>query len=579
MVAGLLEDGWTALQGALTGWYVKQYEEKGGTRKQNFIGPNLQFFKNITLAQKHLAVHSSDSELGEFICQQVRAELQPDQLNWVDTSEVFPWRVARTALSGKLLLSPQGTLHTSFKAALDLVKKSTETNVDDFLSFLNKNFGYKPLKKVEQKAEVVMNEGASNKAAADECAGQSWEEDASCPPGWTSAAQDSQQKLGRQYKDPTGKYFRTRLEALRWMSRETGPEEAGFSQDDTDKMLAGLEQDGWSGKDLPQGWRLRITTKPGGQTVSTYLTPRLETLASLESVVRGMKEAELPETEISRVKEGHVMRWRSEQILPPGWMVSMQEEKPWLRRYLDPSGKFYPNLPAALAVLAGAGERETVGQLEPALQRDGWRQLEFLPAGCWLKQCSKGSNKGPGFVFLAPTFTSYKNARRFRGYLVEAGSGEAELGRFDRGFRELTETESMQLTDCERVLPRSCKDWEEDAALPAGWKVSVTATSHGEVRRYQSPAGHYHPSLNEAYRSLPVDGEDSQEREKFRAVLLSEGWAEADYLPAGWLLRTTKHCKTEWLTERGELLSTMGRVLAFMSQHSYTQVIPHCNTT
>ena len=126
-----------------------------------------------------------------------------------------------------------------------------------------------------------------------------WEEDETAPKGWKSC-----DKLGKKFRDPSGRYYPSRMDALRNMIKDKS-----VSKEDIEKMRRGLIVDGWEVREnLPTGWMLRqklVPRRPGEtpeKMVLNFLSPTFDFL-NKNDVLAYMHKNGYPETEIKKFHE------------------------------------------------------------------------------------------------------------------------------------------------------------------------------------------------------------------------------------------------------------------------------------
>ena len=168
-----------------------------------------------------------------------------------------------------------------------------------------------------------------------------WEVDASFPSGWLC----KNTPFGKRYKNPQGRGFTSKYEAI----RHTRENDLATSAE-IKKMIDSLNgYAGWETNDsLPKFWFVR---RPEYQTHYEYLTDTQVILPNMEKVVEHMKENKYSEAEIDRFKEGNGLNWKTHPDLPDGFRYGEYGGKTGnfatdrkIKTFMDPSGKRYPGI-------------------------------------------------------------------------------------------------------------------------------------------------------------------------------------------------------------------------------------------
>ena len=123
-----------------------------------------------------------------------------------------------------------------------------------------------------------------------------FKDDKSLPPGWKCGVVVAGRGTRmHKYLSPGGDIFNNRATAVAFMMTNKSSEE------DIEKMKAGLKQDGWSyDMKLPNGW---MKKELQAKNTVIYLSPSLHTLRKKQQVIQYMETNGYESSEINKMKE------------------------------------------------------------------------------------------------------------------------------------------------------------------------------------------------------------------------------------------------------------------------------------
>jgi len=603
MKAGLIKDGWEPDENLPEGW-MHQITKKLGRR---FMSKDYDFFKHIKQAIKHISDNCTDEELVKFL---IKFLLKSDvvEISWLyDDAIPFPWRAGQTktrngASSGQLVISPDGQVVHGFKSAYDVMEKSGEVmkaDLEKFYEFItSEKFKVKPMRMKIEQSEANLSSSSPDVSSARPKNSLYWKEDGTVPKGWKYAIPEGE-CFGKKFKDPSGKFFPSRLEAMRSMMKNNET----MDNNDLDIMKEGLVSDGWStNESLPSGWFCR---KIGGTKSSKqYVTRNLEIVDKMETVIKHMRDNNYSEEEMNRFLEGNGLQWKTDEDLPDGWRYGIYNnvKQGQLKNYMDPSGKFYGSIAQILKYFLevdphGADMEKT----KKYLLKDGWFVTDLLPPGWYIKQ----KKSEHGFYYLTPTFDKFHATTTAIQHLKDLKWDENKILKFEMNHKSLavkeitkrkrirnsvsSESEAIQTKEVpEEENGNSDTDdddteddeevgliWEDDLFLPRGWKVATTVLSTGKCagtvfKRYMSPCGNHFGNLADALRFLVEEGSTPEsEINQLKQGLSYEGWAREESFPEGWLSKESISKRKCYLSPSLETFSDIEDVVQYMKNNGY----------
>ena len=653
MKKSLEAEGWTTHTNLPQGWLLFDDPKKFSKK---FVTSDFHYLKNIKFAVKYLSLHSSESEIGNFVAAfALKSEVSISDFEWLhDEAIPYPWRVAQIKNSkGIIIITSSGQVLTSVKSVQEFIEKADEMSKEElkrFSVFLSrqrhsgrmlKNLddnvkkeateerakktenGERPIKtenlevvikveKDEKEQKHVLPVRNDNDVDSDKIAKEKpkynsleWnEEDRTIPAGWKSAiSEDGQFVFGQKLKDPSGRMFHGKLDALRNMIKNNNM----YSKDDINVMRKGLLHDGWMMKDsLPEGWMIRRVQMSDAKAQRfAYLTPTYEMLYKFERVISFMKENNYSEEEIANFKSKNGLNWHTDEDLPTGWTFAIftTERQGKLKRFMDPQGKFWNSASQAIKNCFNENPHgETVRQFRKyLLNKDGWFETEYLPTGWIMRQ--KRSEKG--FYFLSNDYEKFNTSKAMYKHLREHKYGENAVKRFEDNYKKLqmpiadikVKMEDMYTIDQDEVETSTNNvedlddmdvdeneediavslEWKSDKNLPEGWMLSETKISEGELagtvfKRYRSPCDNYFGNLPDALKFLfNNDDTTDEEMDLMKKGLYLDGWQESSNLPMDWLLRKVKGKDEKYLSPSYEVFTNSKDVLEYLKNNDYTE--------
>ena len=624
MRAGLLADGWKAAEHLPEGWLAKQH---GKERGHKFITADYTLCRNPKQAVRFMMKHLSKEEISVFVCHQfLRGEVPATAVRWVEGEGVPEgWRLATTStrlgVRGQLILAPTGLVLASTKTFRDLLEKEEgleAVEVDAMVEVLGRETHRLELEaepgwrrepslpegwmKLGEESYFLSPQGAvirSRKAVMELIHGKAavtrsmeevprksmrvWEEDERLPEGW----QVWRGKEVNNFRGPAGQEFKGRHEAIRFMEEmEAGEEEVAM-------MKAGMEEDGWKREEhLPTGWRVRQVRrrrlKDGAgkeertELKTEYLTATMDLLASLREVVAHMRGNSYSEEAIQKLKS---VKWEQDPELPQGWMFKMSRSL--TKVFINSEGKYFSCLNAVLREMWRVqSSSEEMEQGREAMRRQGWQESEFLPAGWMFKSVSYHS----GLLYLTEEFKMLR--RKIEALEQLAGLGKEAVDMFTANYdalinrvaREPAEAKGEKKQSSAFASGWAALTWQEDASLPAGWKVSPYTVARGKYLGASRPRFLHTASCRmfvtrelalAAMVEDPAFGEE--EVAVMRRSFLQAGWQQRDFLPRSWLMKeSTSTSRSEkgkltYLAPTGVKMVTRERVLAYMKEHGCSE--------
>ena len=604
MKAGLISDGWAPDVNLPDGW-MQQTNKRLGRR---FMSKDYDYFKHVKETIKHLSDNYSEEDLVKFL---IKFILKSDvvEISWLyDDAIPFPWRAGQTktrngANSGQLVIAPDGQLVNGFKAAYEVMEKSGDVmkaDLEKFYEFItSEKFKVQPMRlKIEEK-EANLTPDSHELPNVRPKNSLLWKEDGTVPLGWKYAIPEGE-CFGKKFKDPGGKFFPSRLEAMRSMIKNES-----IDNDDLDIMKKGLVSDGWStDESLPTGWFCRQIK--GTRASKQYVTRNLEIVDKMETVIKHMRDNDYSEEEMNKFKEGNGLQWKTDEDLPDGWRYGIYHnvKQGQLKNYMDPSGKFYGSIAQILKYFLEVDPNgEDMEKTKRYLLKDGWFVTDLLPEGWYMKQ----KKSEHGFYYLTPTFEKFHATATAIQHLKDLKWDENSILKFEMNHKSLavkeitkrkrirnsnsTGNEAIETKDgLEEENEHSGTDdddteddeevgliWEDDLFLPMGWKVATTVLSRGKCagtvfKRYMSPCGNHFGNLADALRFLVEEGNiQESEINELKQGLAYEGWTREMSLPEGWLSRESISKRKSYLSPSLETFSEIGEVVQYMQKNGCKQ--------
>ena len=443
---------------------------------QLYFSPDGSVFNNLRSAlefmMKDSEVTAAQRKSFSSLMEGKIYQLEMEEGDWVrDESLPHGWMKIKKAGQAPSYLSPEGVVLGTKVGVLEYLKRASGAGVTEVRS----------LPPVKQ--ETVWNAG-----------------DQSVPEGWLVSAD------GKRFKDPAGKHYFSRLEALKSME--------SYSEADREKMKEGLSSGNWSSENLPSGWLVKRNKK--GEKF--YLAPSLEIVKTLENVIKIMKEEGRNEEEIDKVKT--VAGWSVEPKFPEGWRVSLPSMSlSNQKRFLDPEGKIFLGTRQVYQhhLTSSPVDEEAVRKVRQCLVEEGWESSEFLPDS-WMLKRTETSGKECKAQYLSELGEKFKNAEKAVTYLISNNFSAEIIEKFK-----------------ENALNTKYYAGEN---LPEGWKVGEAPVGHcRKAKRFLSRDGKFLVNRAAAAKHMLESNYSQQDIALIRAGFEEDGWRQSDKIPPGFLLR------------------------------------------
>ena len=512
-------DGWREDEGIPTGWKVRTSTGKGKTGRQYFLSPDGKQFASRCLALQH---QIKDGAAQEEIASMRKSLV--DNEGWSEHT-LLPqgWLFKRNSYRGLgnvQLLSCEGAVFESFSTAAEFMKLRPISYSKEDVACLNQLKGVNSIESRQQNCNWVKGDNL--------------------PEGWTT------KKTGQKvfFLSPLGEQLSGRRKMLRALAKENFPE------DIVESFREELSKDGWKKEELlPKGWRMR-TQGRGSNSIRRdlqFLTDdgfifsgvksSLEHMRALpEKYTRSCKNKfeQIPGAEYW--KENYT--WVKAENLPEGWKMKTTGKHVF---FLAPTGKNHikGRVETLVHLMNENFPEEVIDQFRDDFAHEDWVSDQLLPQK-WLIR-----RRENGIEFLTAKglhLVGFKAARE------EASRVEEEKEMLDL-FIEVETVRDVV----------SSHQWEEDPALPPGWRFR----SAGESKFFLSPEGGQFGSRREALFHLVLEGEE-EEATVMRSALPEEGWSRNDFLPRDWFFKRKTSNGVLFVTDAGVLLNSFAECKAHM---------------
>ena len=407
--------------------------------------------------------------------------------------------------------------------------------------------------------------------------------DPTIPEGWSSAVKTMSEAFGDDVKAtvywaPDGRNCLSRRDALNYMvHRLNSP------QSEVLMMRQGLLVDGWGElESLPKSW-LAMKKPEGGLK---FCTPDYVFCRNPKAALKYMLEKE-SQADIAVFVANHMIKgdpiapeaisWldTKNSLVPEGWRLAITTNSEGMKGQLilGPHGIALASVRTFRDILERAPgltgeEREAIfHQLALAnykAELEGnprWEKAEALPTG-WMTIPSES-------IFLSPQGTIVRSKRGINDRL-----GYRHFMSKKKFKNDIKDEESKPLKKLKR-------DWQDnDPNLPDGWQWSKGK----DAVHFKSPSGEIFRGRQEAIKSLMDNNSKEADIALMIKGLASDGWAENDSLPHGWMIRQVKKERfrdknkvsgmrteiwTEYLTDKMFLLVRMEALMSYMKENGY----------
>ena len=491
MSHGLFSEGWKEDPENLPKGWMYKIEAGPDYRKTLFLSPDFQYCKSTRGVLKILLnTPISDEQMDRFICKYVvtRSFLDPSGISWMNIESLpFPWRIADTnhkGKKGKLVVSPTGQVFTCSKTAkdyLDMLKDISAEEKEQLYSVLG--VGNLGNVKIDNCALDIENQKENDiENGRDEDDGDSNDkkyiikketpctwivEDKYAPPNWktSSIISTDNKNIPKRFRNPTGTFFRDRIDALKHMLQSSS-----YTEDDLQTMKKGLiEEDGWkTASFLPEGWMRKEVKYPSqNKTRRLYLTPTFDVFKTLEGVLSYMKENGVPESDILKFKEEGPRRrenvwnpepdvnsWLEADFLPEKWLFNEKQSS-----YRTPCGKNLSSMKSVVGFMID--NKYAVEDIEHF--KENSKNLKFkdspnLPEG-WKQATVNGGRDASTLMprYLSPDGIIFNNRAKAIQFMLKNGQTQDKIEKMKEGLKD--------------------DGWEFDKHLPTGW-MSKDMQSH-----------------------------------------------------------------------------------------------------
>merc|ERR1719319_783059 len=545
MKAGLMEEGWMMDAGLPEGWYMKPRKDKvnEATASYHYISDTFQNFESTKSAIKFMveSCRYSREDVAKLEAKIVleAKKLCPDKYNWIENGENVPpgWKyrvvVCTNSLERHFFLAPDGSSYSGRKQAVDFMRK--QGYPEEHIKIMEAGF----------KIQWI-------------------DEDPSLPQGWKTRFTDMKAKNGvvpmQWFLSPEGKMFRGRKSALDHITKSglydkedirkfrcsgDTPTKSNYDWDDSDTSV-------------PAGWKttMILVNSFGKQVPSKrFLSPDGRFCSSRIDSLKYMKKEDIFLVEdIMKMKMGLLEEdWEVDALLPEGWFVKpdKHKEEEATFNYLTPDFTFLRSTRASINFIKNKGavfnyttqdverlqEFVDIGRKRIRMEKyggGGAKADATVPEGWRLKAAAAGAPQK--VQILAPDGGSFLCRRSALQHMVR--EGYSEEGKED--MRGMLRHEA----------------WEEDALLPAGWRLRKAENSTNGLLdvdyTVMTDQGELFTSLKTAIEFMESEASRCTEEDVARIRTLYDNetkanrqqkyeWAEADpSVPAGWKTRVVE---------------------------------------
>merc|ERR1719209_1451767 len=537
-----MADGWRMDPKLPVGWYMKPRKDKinEATASYHYISDTFQQFESTKSAIKFMKeCHQYSAEDINKLESKIVSEakkLCPDKYEWLEDSDSVPkgWKyrtvMCSNGLERQFFLAPDGSSYSGRKQAVDYMVKS----------------------KYSQQDIKIMESGFKIK----------WiDDDPSLPKNWKMRTTDMKTKNGtvpmQWFLSPEGKMFRGRKSALDHITKS-----GLYDKEDIRKFRCSGDtptksQYDWDETDpsVPKGWKTTmITVNSFGKSVLSkrFLSPDGRFCSSRVDALKYMRKEDIfLKVDIDSMKLGLLSEgWEVDPLLPEDWYVKpdKHKEEEATFNYLAPDFSFLRSTRAAQNYLKNSSlyTQEDVDKLNALvdvgrkrirLEKYGYNKADStVPQGWKLKlsQCSTGAQQK--VQILAPDGSSFLCRRSALQHMVREGFSEEEI---------------EEMRNCLKH-----EGWEEDALLPAGWRLKKAENSTNGLLDVEytvmTSEGELFNSLKAATEFMETEASRCTQEDIARIRTLYDNktkvnrqqkyeWGEADpSVPAGWKTRVVE---------------------------------------
>merc|ERR1719319_1775356 len=279
-------------------------------------------------------------------------------------------------------------------------------------------------------------------------------EDNYLPKGWKAKKGNFAKPI---FVSPSGESYNSRILALKSMVEQGSPCE------EVDRMVAGLEQEGWlEDTRIPRGWRIKETVaveKGKERKKVAFLTEAADVIKGSEAIELiksrgGSTEDIVSIKSLTGEKADDEIAWKSPDYLPEGWKTG--STKGGNQIILCPSGFKFKSMAAALRYMTinnfpQKDIDKMRGPLKAKLKVDDgtvWERCDSLPEG-W----KVGAGRDGHQWLLGPGGYKHRNRRVALRYMVQSKAPEGEVEEM-RAFLGV-------------------EGWKKHAKLPANWMMKI----------------------------------------------------------------------------------------------------------
>ena len=508
----------------------------GSRGKHFFLSPTGEQFPGKRLVLQHLireGYHEDDLEaMREFLMED----------DW-ETNILLPagWLYRETSGRTKsgihvsvTMLSVEGCVFKSYKMALDFMKDNNRYDDQDIENMK---------KLIEEKTDVRRNTL------------NDWMEDQSLPRGWKL-----RRGAGKTGKDfflaPGGKQFGSRKLCLQYMM------EQNFPSTEIEEMRKCLLFEGWeSSPNLPKKWLFKQTenSTASGARHRKFLTDKGLEIRSFSKAMEFLVETDgFTEKDFEGIQtfadEKLIERriksddFTKNESVPPGWKTRMSDGKSSKQLFLSPDGQQFISRRVALQhMIQNNFPLKSIESMRNLLKLEGWNYSDDLPDGWLWKETFCQDQAGTKATSVqvnilsveGELFESYKKALNFmeksKKYDVE------DVENFNDFVSETSSKRRQSMTN-----------WKEVNSLPCGWKTKIGGSKQFLI----SPNGHQFANRRLAMKFMIEENYPANDVNKMRQSLKLENWKENSMLPQDWRYKRDKSGDIDYVTNRGELLTS-----------------------
>jgi len=304
-----------------------------------------------------------------------------------------------------------------------------------------------------------------------------------------------------------------------------------FPNAEVDELRGKLEQDGWkTDAMLPEGWKYKMLK----YRQFSFLTPQADKLNGVQAAKKTIQTDYNQDAvenfqnfvEIQAVAtRANKYDWNTkDETIPEGWKSRKTGSKLFI---LSPDGAQFCSRKQCLQYMIKEGfEPEELEEMRRLCGHEGWRESGLLPEG-WILQSNASSFQL--ITHLGEVFDSYKTVITFMERSEEFG--QEDVNKVIKLMEENTRRKS--------ALPAKGQVWEEDATLPAGWRVRREERAGAMVEVFVTREGKQVVGRPSALEHAVGAGYTMEEVAALRAGLKVFGWEVHPFLPEGWLSRSS----------------------------------------